>query len=161
MFEIEKNEFLLQKKVKYKDKNENTITIFADKEGNNFTIKIRPKNSAFTVDNIKFEFPYEMNGVTFKVKQLINKSSEYISANDIPKEIKDILTDSLEIITRWINIQYIIYQISSFPALMKMTKENTFDSGSSFVNILEQGKKYEELNDVMNLYYKTFVEEMR
>lgn len=160
MFQICNNEFLTKRQIKYNDENENTITVFGEKNGENFTAKIRMKDKNIIVDSIKLNFPYEVEGINFRVKRKVENSEyEYLASKDIPNEIIEILKDSLDVIARWIDIQLIMTQISQFPSLMKMMSSEQFNSGDSFVNILEQGKKYEELKDVMNIYMKMFTEE--
>lgn len=161
MFKIKDNYFLTKRRVNYKDEKGNTIVIFADKEGKTFSVKIRLNDSNFSIDNLIFEFPYEIDGVTFRVKQYVNNNYDYIHNEEIPEEIRNILMDSLEIIQRWIDIQYIMYQISQFPTLMKMIDKNQFDSGMSFMNIIKQGESYEELKDIMKIYEKMCIEEVK
>ncbi len=151
MFEIKENLFTKTGIVKYENESHDRIMIIAEKDGSKFTIKIRPRLEV-KVEAITLTFPYEVEGLNYKVSNMNEDNMEYV---------KKILHDGITIAENWVKIMRNLKTLFSDNIQMMAFIDNSDNMNDKETDIalkeyteilLKELNEFEEMKEFVNLY---------
>lgn len=154
MLNIIKNELVKNGRVLYIDENGNKVTIFAQTDGEDFKVKIRPA-SDITVEVLSFKRPYIIDGVHFSLSKKVSDDYKNEENNIVDDATKQFLEECTKLIERWINIELCLFQANAQNAkrLFSSIGNENFDSMVEYiVDAVQELRTYEEAKDIVKMY---------
>lgn len=156
MYKITKNEFIKNGRVHYKDEGGNILFIQGSPTGKEFKAKVRFLNPRLHLKPIYFSFPFELEGIDFKLEKEMNLALEERD------DFIGVLKETTDILERWVVIERNLYALASddMRTLSKLLASKDKDAKPEHMEYmlgnfaLDELSGYEEMKPYMALYTK-------